>query len=94
MTLSHLLEALSETCTIERGTIFAPVTLSGVACLACPPQETTDMAALRLLVVDSDRIMHVGWRVVYRSQRYVIRRISADHDGLTELECAEFDEPA
>lgn len=92
MNLTHLYEALNETCAIERGSVLAPTVTAGVACLACPPQETTDMAALRLLLVDSDRIMQVGWRVVYRSQRYVIRRISADHDGLTELECAEFDE--
>ena len=94
MTLSRLYEALNETCAIERGSVLAPTVTAGVACLACPPQETTDTAALRLLIVDTDRIMQVGWRVVYRGRRFVIQRISADHDGLTDLECAEFNEPA
>ena len=94
MTLTHLYEALSETCAMERGSVLAPTVTAGVACLACPPLTETDMAALRLLVMDSDRVVQAGWRVVYRGKRFVIRRVSADHDGLTELECAEFDEPA
>ena len=94
MTLSHLHEALSETCTIERGTIFAPVTLPGVACLACPPMDVRDTASLRLLLLDAERILQPGWRVVYGGRRFVIVKLAVDPDGLTEAELKDFNEPA
>ena len=94
VTLRHLADALSDSCVIERGSLFEPVTLRGVACLVCPPQDVRDDALLRLLIMDADRIMQIGWRVVYGGRRYVVTRLSADPDGLTELALNEFNEPA
>lgn len=94
MTLTHLHDALNETCTIERGTIFEPVTLPGVACLACPPQDVRDTVSLRLLLQDTDHAVQPGWRIVYAGRRYVVQRLSCDPDGLTEVQLHDFSEPA
>ena len=94
VTLRHLADALNDTCAMERGSIFEPVTLAGVACMVCPPQDVRDDALLRLLIMDADRVMQIGWRVVYGGRRYVVTRLSADPDGLTELALNEFNEPA
>ena len=71
MTLRHLTDALNDTCAIERGSIFEPVTLSGVACLVCPPQNARDDALLRLLIMDADRLAGGLWRAAVRGDAAV-----------------------
>lgn len=93
VTLRHLTDALSDSCEIERGSIFEPTTLRGVACMVCPPQDVQDTVSLRLLMMDADRALQVGWRVVYGGRRYVLTRLSADPDGLTEVSLNDFNEP-
>lgn len=94
MTLTHLVDALSDTCSLERGTIFDPVVLAGVACMVCPPEDIADTSSLRLLVSDTEHVIRPGWRVVYGGVRHVVTKLATETDGLTELICHDFAEPA
>lgn len=85
-------KALSDTCTIETGTVTSP-TSTTVSCLSVPPKTSQDDSMLTLLVEDTTQAYGIGIRVVFHSARYLVKKVEYDRKpGFTRLHCQSWQE--